>query len=1254
MDTKNRNVFKIKKKKKKTSNTSLPPSSNTSSSSTSPPAGGWDYEVFLSFRGADTRQNFTDHLYHGLMDAGIHTFRDDDELRFGERISDELLEAIQHSKISIPVFSKDYASSKWCLNELNKMVERKRTLGQLILPIFYYVEPSDVRNQKGSYEEAFQKHEEKYKDDSATVEGWKKSLREVGELKGWSVNNIRPQGKLVKKVVSKVWRELKKNYSLVVNECLVGIDDHVEEMMKLLSVNSNDVRIVGIHGMGGIGKTTVAKVIFDKLSRQFHSRCFLEDVRKTAQQHNGLVELQNQLISSILKQGRPVLIGSMDEGIIAIKRRFSGKKVLLVVDDVDCSDHLRAFALLGNRDWFGSGSRIIITTRDPDILKQAVVNSTYEPKELDDYQALQLFSKYAFRTDHPPQDYHTLSRDFVHATGRLPLALEIIGSRLFSIEKKEWEDKLKELKMMPNEDVQKKLQTSYDALNDIQKQIFLDIACLFIGVDTRIASHMWESNINIGVLLRRSLVKIGDNNELVMHEQLRDLGRNIVRRDEINDPGEHSRVWLHEEAFHILESSTGTRKVEAICVNFELESQAKALTNEDFANLSNLRFLQVGNAELDGDFKRLLLKLRWLRWNGCPQIFRPTNFRLKNLVILDLSRSDITEAWEGWNRIKEFATKLKVLNLTCCKNMVSTPDFSAYANLERLILEDCENLDHIDPSIGKLNSLFFLNVKNCTKLKSLPLGFDSVEELLIDGTSIQEVPIGKGVKNLQCLSLKESYLKELPDSIGKLESLNELRLSGANFTELPDTIGNLEHLRILEVRFPNLKEIKDLDRFKSLEFLDMSLCESLERLPDLSNMEMLEELKLVRCQKLHLIGGLKAMKSLKLLELSWCTALERLPDLSNSEMLEELILYQCEKLQEIEGLKGLKSLKMMDLSSCIALGRIPDLSNSAMLKELKLYRCEKLQEIEGLEGLKSLKMLDLSSCTALERLPDLSNSEMLKEMKLHMCQKLHVIEGLKGLKTLKMLDLSWCTALERLPDISNSEKLEELKLCLCQNLQVIEGLKGLKSLKMVDLSSCTALERLPDLSNSEMLEDLMLYRCEKLHKIEGLQGLKSLKMLDLSSCIALERLPELSNSEKLEKLMLHGCEKLHEIEGFKGLKSLKLLDLSCCATLKKLPDLSNSEKLEELMLHGCKKLHVVEGFMGLKSLTLLDLSCCTTLEKLPDLSTLTKLEKLLLHKCEKLGEILGLEKLKSVELLDISECKSLKCPDISNIREVGR
>ena len=123
-------------------------SQTLSSSSASKP--GWNQDVFLSFRGEDTRKNFTDHLYKALIQAGIHTFRDDDELARGKEISTELLNAIQESRISIVVFSKGYASSRWCLDELVQIMHCKNTIRHTVYPVFYDVDPSDVRKQTGT------------------------------------------------------------------------------------------------------------------------------------------------------------------------------------------------------------------------------------------------------------------------------------------------------------------------------------------------------------------------------------------------------------------------------------------------------------------------------------------------------------------------------------------------------------------------------------------------------------------------------------------------------------------------------------------------------------------------------------------------------------------------------------------------------------------------------------------------------------------------------------------------------------------------------------------------------------------------------------------------------------------------------------------------------------------------------------------------------------------------------------------------
>jgi hypothetical protein len=132
-------------------------------------------------------RTFTDHLYFALRDAGIKIFKDDNELRRGEYLASELLRAIQGSRISVIVFSKNYATSRWCLEELVEIMECRRTLTQLVLPIFYDVEPSDVRNQTSSFAEAFAKHEEHYLLDKDKVLRWRRALREAADLSGWDL-----------------------------------------------------------------------------------------------------------------------------------------------------------------------------------------------------------------------------------------------------------------------------------------------------------------------------------------------------------------------------------------------------------------------------------------------------------------------------------------------------------------------------------------------------------------------------------------------------------------------------------------------------------------------------------------------------------------------------------------------------------------------------------------------------------------------------------------------------------------------------------------------------------------------------------------------------------------------------------------------------------------------------------------------------------------------------------------------------------
>ncbi|KAI9379508.1 hypothetical protein POPTR_017G105501v4 [Populus trichocarpa] len=161
--------------------------SSSSSSSSSPPL--YMYDVFLSFRGKDTRNNFTSHLYYNLAQRGIDVYMDDRGLERGKTIEPALWKAIEESRFSVIIFSREYASSPWCLDELVKIVQCMKETGHTVLPIFYDVDPSEVAEQKGQYEKAFVEHEQNFKENLEKVRNWKDCLSTVANLSGWDVRN---------------------------------------------------------------------------------------------------------------------------------------------------------------------------------------------------------------------------------------------------------------------------------------------------------------------------------------------------------------------------------------------------------------------------------------------------------------------------------------------------------------------------------------------------------------------------------------------------------------------------------------------------------------------------------------------------------------------------------------------------------------------------------------------------------------------------------------------------------------------------------------------------------------------------------------------------------------------------------------------------------------------------------------------------------------------------------------------------------
>ena len=270
-----------------------------------------------------------------------------------------------------------------------------------------------------------------------------------------SVNGSCDESKLVQKIVEDISNYTLKKMPFHVAEYPVGINSRVEDVLKCLNVESNDVRMVWIYGLGGIGKTTIAKAIYNKISYHFEAKIFLENVRERSETSEGINHLQDTLIFEVLGD-RSLKVHNECRGTDMTNKILCQKRVLFILDDVDNLVHLKS--LLGKRDWFALGSRIIMTTRDIRLLAtfgNGISTSTYQVKGLDENEAFELFSKHAFQSHGPNEDYLELANQVVHYAKGLLVALVVMGANLYGKTKPEWESALNKYEKFPNRDIQK-------------------------------------------------------------------------------------------------------------------------------------------------------------------------------------------------------------------------------------------------------------------------------------------------------------------------------------------------------------------------------------------------------------------------------------------------------------------------------------------------------------------------------------------------------------------------------------------------------------------------------------------------------------------------------------------------------------------------------------------------------------------------------------------------------------------------------
>ncbi|KAJ8759248.1 hypothetical protein K2173_006768 [Erythroxylum novogranatense] len=1045
------------------------------------------HHVFISFRGEDTRHNFVCHLNDALCRTSLKTFVDN-QLQRGEKINTALLQAIHDSKVAIIIFSENYASSSWCLDELLKIIECHETHKQIVIPVFYRVDPSDVRKQNGSFGKSFAEHSQNPRH-SNKIQKWKDALTKAANICGIGPDANRGDNTLIDQIVRRV---LEKSGHLSPRslEGFVGLKSKmIEVMTTLLATGTSDVCMLGIWGMGGIGKTTLAQAIFAEVSSQFDGHCIVQKVREEWEKGRQQ-RLLEQLISELLGQS-DVKIDTLIIGPEPfLVERLKNKKVFVVLDDL--TDRSQLEYLIGNQCWFGAGSKIIITSRDKQVFEGINGINIYEVEALSYIESHQLFVQNALKQKQPLQAHIPLIGSFVNYARGNPLAIKVLGSYVCGNRVELWKGVLTKLSNCPNEKIHDVLKLSYDGLDREEKAIFLHIACFFKGENIDDAKGVFSScgllaDIGISRLVDKSLVTISENDVLDMHDLLQEMGREIVRQ-ESNDPRRRSRIWDTEEIRHVFEENEGTEemKIESIILNMS-QIRDIVLDPNVFKRMPHLKLLRFYTSRGEGSKLHLTRglhflpsELRYLYWDKYPLESLPDDFDAKKLHVLDLPNSNIKQIFKTAGKLKAAAQSLieyplisRVIDIVFGKlsfgidNKVPSSSCRFLSKLTHLDMKGCQNLTSF-PNNVDLECLEILNLKGCSNLKIFP-------EI---STNLRKLDVG-GLSRLQNLNMKGCQnLKSFPNNVD-LQCLEILNLQEcSNLKIFPEISTNLRRLYLegTAIKEVHSSSIEGLNR---LQVLDMAFCKKLESLPNnICKLQALQELNLYSCSSLKKFPEiLEPMYNLRTVELSG-SGIEAIPS-------------------SIDNLKGLESLK---LGNCLNLASFPESFGNLVRRIPDFFFMGALKQPHNsldCEDLECLRLrifrpnrIDRFDTTVIINRKDFNVMPRV-EMKFDVSECVFYLIDLPSHPSLRffspkyILDLSGYRIRELPKNLGSLCYLTEINLSGNDFEEIPDSIKQLSLLESLQLAGCPKLRSLPQLPPS--LCELTAVRCKSLETLLVIQ-----------------------------------------------------------------------------------------------------------------------------------------------------------------------
>ncbi|XP_059073352.1 TMV resistance protein N-like [Cryptomeria japonica] len=995
---------------------SFPPPSATSSSSLQ----RLPYDVFINHRGPDVKHKLATHIYNAIHALGLKVFLDSNDLHLGDIFTIELQEAMSSASLHIAIFSPTYARSPWCLAELCFMLKT----GTPIIPIFYQVQPEDVCHLKGTYAAAFLEHEAKGRYRKDQLLEWKMALHNVSFYKGESVNNSEEEQRVLKNVVNRVVEKM-KIVPLEVAKHPVGLEEVVadfEMTVNEFAKNHPDNQIVGIWGMGVSGKTTLAKELYNKKCSSIEKSSFLFDIRNVASK-NKLHKMQRQLLQDFGFFIDPPF-NNIEQGKKILYNYLRSVPVFIILDDVDHTNQLEA--LLPAKTSLASGSLIIVTTRDKEVLRLWGISCIYEMKSMNQSHAKQLFCWHAFLQSFPLLGFEDLVEKFISASNGLPLSLMVLGGQLYGCSSKDlWKDVLHKISRILPDDIINRLRVSYDALDKEEKQMFLDIACFFIGEDKKTAIAVWEGSGWSGLwgwerLVNKCLVDLVHGYKIRMHDHLRDLGR------EIASSLPPYRLWSPDQftirGMILNESSDDVHKFPGSSLNkgpFPYGLKV-FVVGESYRN-----YLHIA---------KLSTELVWLRCTRITHRNLPSWMSLKNLRVLELD--DCPNVIGLWKDGVEAPVQLRRLIISSCPTLKIIPrsigylmnlkeisllscnvrslpkEFCHLQSLEHLRLKDCKRLSSLPSCFGHLKVLRHLDLSRCVALEMLPnsckqltllehLNLEFCEELTLESDILENMT------KLEYLNLNYCMqLEELPFHITNQTSLRELYLNNTSLRRLPIDIGQLDKLRVME--------IGPYEGWFEMQYLPDSM----------GNLTLLERLALKNLEVQSFQKSLKKLINLQSLEIQKCPISEFTPLWINLKKIH-LDSIRVSKISISDSCcPSLERLGLYNIDQLMEVDSLPK-----TMEDISIMFCRLLKNISGIGGLVNLRRLYITGCPELETLPSFDKLASLKVFRLENVNKIVMIQGFQNCTSLEMLRLECkCWEVSSIESWEHVQRLRWLRL----------------------------------------------------------------------------------------------------------------------------------------------------------------------------------------------------------------------------------